>query len=150
MGQPRPLFRLFSVFSNKQYNFYNKSMWKMSKFPSSIWATDSNPQPFVNESSPITTRPGLPPLQLLFSGQRFNNEIFLFSALLLCHQGQTEGRLYLRTVRQRWTPTMEPPGLHDALLRHGLLLAESLVLGKVCPQKTQPGLVQRVPQGPML
>ena len=28
MGHPRPLFRLFSVFSNKQYNFYNKSMWK--------------------------------------------------------------------------------------------------------------------------
>ena len=27
-GQPRPLFRLFFVFSNKQYNFYNKSMWK--------------------------------------------------------------------------------------------------------------------------
>ena len=28
MGQPQPLFRLFLVFSNKQYNFYNKSMWK--------------------------------------------------------------------------------------------------------------------------
>ena len=27
-GQPWPLFRLFSVFSNKQYNFYNKYMWK--------------------------------------------------------------------------------------------------------------------------
>ena len=27
-GQPQPLFCLFSVFSNKQYNFYNKSMWK--------------------------------------------------------------------------------------------------------------------------
>ena len=26
----RPLFRLFSVFSNKLYNFYNKSMHKMS------------------------------------------------------------------------------------------------------------------------
>ena len=26
MGQPRPLFHSFSVFSNKQYNFYNKSM----------------------------------------------------------------------------------------------------------------------------
>ena len=26
MGQLRPLFRLFSVFSNKQYNFYNKYM----------------------------------------------------------------------------------------------------------------------------
>ena len=28
MGQPRPLFWLFSVFSNKQDNFYNKSMCK--------------------------------------------------------------------------------------------------------------------------
>ena len=26
MGQPRPLFCLFLAFSNKQYNFYNKSM----------------------------------------------------------------------------------------------------------------------------
>ena len=26
MGQPRPLFRLFLVFSNKQYKFYNNSM----------------------------------------------------------------------------------------------------------------------------
>ena len=29
MGQPRPLFRLILVFSNKQYNFYNKSMQKI-------------------------------------------------------------------------------------------------------------------------
>ena len=28
IGQPRPLFRLISVFSNKQYNFNNKSMSK--------------------------------------------------------------------------------------------------------------------------
>ena len=28
MGQPQPLFHLFSVFSNKLYNFYNKWMWK--------------------------------------------------------------------------------------------------------------------------
>ena len=27
MDQRRPLFHLFSVFSNKQHNFYNKSMW---------------------------------------------------------------------------------------------------------------------------
>ena len=26
MGQPRPLFRLFLVFSNKHYNFYNNNM----------------------------------------------------------------------------------------------------------------------------
>ena len=30
MGQPQRLFRLNSVFSNQQYNFYNKSMRKMS------------------------------------------------------------------------------------------------------------------------
>ena len=28
MGQPQSLFRLFSDLSNKQYIFYNKSMWK--------------------------------------------------------------------------------------------------------------------------
>ena len=58
MGQPWPLFHLFSVFSNKQNNFYNKSMYKMS-CPSSIWHRDSSPQPLENESSPITTRPGV-------------------------------------------------------------------------------------------
>ena len=59
MSHSRPLFRLFSVFSNKQYNFYNTPMWKMS-CPPSIWRRDLNPQPLKHESSPITTRPGLP------------------------------------------------------------------------------------------
>ena len=63
MGHPRPLFRLFSVFSNKQYNSYNKSMWKMSS-PSSIWRWDLNPRPLERESPPITTRPVLPPPSL--------------------------------------------------------------------------------------
>ena len=61
MGQPRPLFRLFLVFSSKQYNFYKKSMWKTSKCPSSLQRQDSNPKFNVHESSPITTRQGLPP-----------------------------------------------------------------------------------------
>ena len=60
MGQTRPLFRLFLVFSNKQYIFYTKSMLKMS-CPSSIRRWDSNPRPLERESPPITTRPGLPP-----------------------------------------------------------------------------------------
>ena len=30
MRQPRPLFHLFSVFSDKQYNFYKKLIQKMS------------------------------------------------------------------------------------------------------------------------
>ena len=34
----------------------------MSKCPSSIRRRDSNPRPFKHELSPITTRPGLPPL----------------------------------------------------------------------------------------
>ena len=62
LGQPRPLFRLFSVFSNKQYKFYNKSMWKnvMSiQYP----APGFEPTTFGTwvSSPPITTRPGLPP-----------------------------------------------------------------------------------------
>ena len=56
-----PLFRLFSVFSNKQYNFTTNIC---EKNPSSIWCQDSNPQPSERESLPITTRPGLPRGQL--------------------------------------------------------------------------------------
>ena len=43
-----------TIFTTKQYE-------KMSKGQSSIWRRDWNPQPFEHESSPITTRPGLPP-----------------------------------------------------------------------------------------
>ena len=55
-GPTSASFSVFSVFSNKRYNFYKKLMWKMSKCPSSIRHQDSNPQPFEHESSPITTR----------------------------------------------------------------------------------------------
>ena len=53
-------FRLFLVFSHKQYKFYSKSIWKC---PSSIWRWDLNPRPSEHESPPITNRPGLPPSQ---------------------------------------------------------------------------------------
>ena len=59
-AKPGLFFVYFQSFSNKQYNFYNKSMWKMS-CPSSIRRLDSNPWPLECESPPITTRPGLPP-----------------------------------------------------------------------------------------
>ena len=62
MGQPQPLFRLFLVFSNKQYNFYSKYKWKMSS-PSSIWLQNLNPQPLEHETSPLTTRPVLMPIE---------------------------------------------------------------------------------------
>ena len=54
----RALFRLFLVFSNKQYNVYNKSMWKnVQMYIQNTQHRGSNPTPFEHESSPITTRP---------------------------------------------------------------------------------------------
>ena len=57
MAQPWPLFSLFSVFSNKQDQQINVKM----SCPSSIQCRDMNPQPLKHESSPITSRPRLPP-----------------------------------------------------------------------------------------
>ena len=59
MGQPWPLFRLFSVSSNKHYKFLQQKYVK--KCPSTMWCRDLNPRPSELESPPITTRPGLPP-----------------------------------------------------------------------------------------
>ena len=57
MGQPRPLFSVFSVFSNKhQYNFTTNQCEKMS-CPTSRWCRDSNPGPSEHEPPPKTTRP---------------------------------------------------------------------------------------------
>ena len=54
-------FSFIFAFSNKHYNFYNKYMW--IKCPSSIWCWDLNPRPSEHESPPITTRPGLTPIE---------------------------------------------------------------------------------------
>ena len=60
MGQPRPLFRLFSVFF-KQTSLQFLLQIYVEKCPSSIRCRDSNPRPLERESLPFTTRPGLPP-----------------------------------------------------------------------------------------
>ena len=52
---------IFSLFKQKNTIFTTNQCEKMSKCPSSIQCWDSNPWPFQHESSPITTRPGLPP-----------------------------------------------------------------------------------------
>ena len=57
-ANPGLFFIYFRSFQTIQYNFYNKS--KKCSFSIQRW--DSNPWPFKHESSPITTRPGLPPL----------------------------------------------------------------------------------------
>ena len=62
MGQPRPFFVYFWSFQTNYTLFTANQCEKMSKCPSSVWqCMDSNPQPYKHESSPITTRPGLPP-----------------------------------------------------------------------------------------
>ena len=68
MGQPRPLFRLFSVFSNKHYKFLQQIYVK--KCPSSIRCLDLNPRPSERESPSITTRPGFPPISLFLLAGR--------------------------------------------------------------------------------
>ena len=52
-------FVLFSVFFKQTLQFLQQI--NVKKCPSSIRRRDSNPRPFEHESSPITTRPGLPP-----------------------------------------------------------------------------------------
>ena len=59
MGQPRPLFHLFSSFFNQISQFLQQI--NVNKCPYSIRCRDSNSRPLKHESPPITTRPRLPP-----------------------------------------------------------------------------------------
>ena len=72
MGQPRPLFRLFSVFSNKHH--YNFTAIICEKCPSRIQCLDSNPRPSECESIPMTTIPGFPP----WPWKVLNSPVWLF------------------------------------------------------------------------
>ena len=73
MGQPRPLFHLFSSFQTCITNFTNFTTNRyVKKCPSSIQCRDSNSQPLEHESPPITTRPGLLPMSTIVSkGRKF-------------------------------------------------------------------------------
>ena len=75
-------FVYFRSFQTTNTIFTTNQCEKMLKCPSSIWRRDSNPRPYVNESSPITTRPGLPPKALLtFDLKRFHSILFSNSYL---------------------------------------------------------------------
>ena len=56
----------FRLFQTNNASFTTNQCEKMTKCSSSLWCRDSNPRPSKNESSPITTRPGLPPLGPIF------------------------------------------------------------------------------------
>ena len=59
MAQPGLFLFIYGLF--KQTIKFLQQMNVKKSCPSSIWHWDSNPQPLEHESSPITTRPGLPP-----------------------------------------------------------------------------------------
>ena len=84
LGQPRPLFILFLVFSNKHHKFLQQIYAK--KCPSSIRYWDSNPRPSECESPPITTRPGLPPNQsTIFVAQNILARRDICQNVTACH-----------------------------------------------------------------
>ena len=59
MGQPRPLFHLFSSFQTHIAIFTTN---KCEKYSSSIQGWDLTSRPLEHESPPISTRPGLLPI----------------------------------------------------------------------------------------
>ena len=72
MGQPRPLFHLFLVFSNKQYNFLQQINVKKCQVHPGF-----EPTTFERESPPITTRPGLPPKLKIITYLVFLKQFFV-------------------------------------------------------------------------
>ena len=62
LNGPTPASFLFIFGLFKQTTQFLQQI-NVTKIPSSIWHRDSNPRPFEHESSPTTTRPGLPPLK---------------------------------------------------------------------------------------
>ena len=76
MGQPQPLFVYFRSFQTNITNIYNKYMWK-NVHP--VYGAGIRTHDLWNESPPITTRPGLPPLTWALI--RPKHDIYLCSAV---------------------------------------------------------------------
>ena len=64
-ANPGLFFVYFWSFQTNNIIFTTNQCERMS-CPSGIWHWDLNPQPLKHESSPITTRPGLPPNTVMF------------------------------------------------------------------------------------
>ena len=60
MGQPLTSFSIIFSLFKQTIQFLQQINVKNVKMSTSIQRSDSNPQPFKHESSPITTSPGLP------------------------------------------------------------------------------------------
>ena len=81
---------IFVYFRSFQTNNTTFTTYKCETCPSSIWRQDLNPRPLEHVSSPITTRPGLPPCSFgffifIFRFTFQQKKIFLY--LALAHSG---------------------------------------------------------------
>ena len=107
MGQPGLFFIYFRSFSNKhQYNF---TTINVKKCPSSIRHRDSNPRPLERESPPITTRPGLPPLDLFFLTILINDFLDLKIAnhrFLIKNEAETASNYHIAAKKQNFCETI--------------------------------------------
>ena len=79
----------------------NFTINQCEKCPSSIRRRDSNPRPFEHESSPITTRPGLPP-----------SDVISLNADQVCNTTEASARLlssrFKRGGRSHYTWKVQP------------------------------------------
>ena len=98
MGHIGPLFRLFLVFSVKQ--FYNKSMWKISS--AGVWTHKSQPSDF--ESPPLITRPGLRLSKLLKMGH-IGPLFRLFSVFSIKHLQQINVKICIQYLALNSQPS---------------------------------------------
>ena len=87
MYHPRPLYVYFRLF--KQTLQFLQQI-NVKKCPSSIQFWDSNSRPWIHESPPITTRPGLPP----------RDKITFFGDKITYNRNQNSGQLSLPTDRE--------------------------------------------------
>ena len=73
-ANPGLFFIYFQSFQTNINTIFTINQCEKMSMASSIWYRDSNPQPLNHESTPITTRPGLPPECILYYVPSCNEE----------------------------------------------------------------------------
>ena len=71
LANPGLFFVYFRSLQRNINTIFTTNQCEQTSCQSSIQCWDSNPQPLEHESSPITTRPGLPPTAYLWSSSAF-------------------------------------------------------------------------------
>ena len=77
MGHPRASFSFFQSFRINIVTIFITNQSEKISCTSRLPSWDSNPRPPEHESSPITTRPGLPPYKVLPSSRHISKMLLL-------------------------------------------------------------------------